>query len=178
MSLGTVALCALAIVVGRLPVRRFFAGALPAQLTALSTSSSLASLPAMIEGARDQWALREDVIGFVLPLAVSTFKPASAISWPVISLFVATLYGIHLGPAQLVLIAAYVLLLNPTIPGIPAGGFIVIAPLLTAVGLPLEGLAIALAVAAITDRFNTLFNVTADMAVVVMFGRQRVAEGA
>lgn len=178
LLLGTVVLCALAIVVGRLPFRSFFGGASPAQLTALSTSSSLASLPAMIEGARDQWGLREDVIGFVLPLAVSTFKPGSAIAWPIITLFVATLYGIHLSPAQIILIAAYVVLMNPTVPGIPNGGFIVIAPLFTAVGLPLEALAITLAVAPLTDRPNTLVNVTADMAVAAVLGRKRVAEDA
>ena len=92
LLLGTALLCTLAIVVGRLSYRRFFSGASPAQLTALSTSSSLALLPAMIEGARDQWRLREEVIGFVLPLAVSTFKPGSAIAWPMNALFVATLY--------------------------------------------------------------------------------------
>ncbi len=176
LLIGTLALCALAVVVGRLSLPRFFSGASPAQLTALSTSSSLASLPAMIEGAREQWALREDVIGFVLALAVSTFKPASAISFPIIALFVATLYGIHLSPAQIILIAAYVVLMNPTVPGIPSGGFIVIAPLFTAVGLPLEGVAVTLAVAPITDRFSTLLNVTADMAVAAVLGQKRVDE--
>ena len=178
LLLGTALLCTLAIVVGRLSFRRFFSGASPAQLTALSTSSSLASLPAMIEAARDQWRLREEVIGFVLPLAVSTFKPGAAIAWPMIALFVATLYGIHLSPAQIILIAAYVVLMNPTVPGIPNGGFIVIAPLFTAVGLPLEGLAIVLAVAPITDRISTLVNVTADMVVAAVLGRNQVAEAA
>ena len=174
LLLGTALLCTLAIVVGRLSYRRFFSGASPAQLTALSTSSSLALLPAMIEGARDQWRLREEVIGFVLPLAVSTFKPGSAIAWPMNALFVATLYGIHLGSAQVVLIAAYVVLMNPTIPGITNGGPIVIAPLFAAVGLPLEGLAILFAVTPITDRINTLVNVTADMAVAAVLGRNQV----
>ena len=64
--------------------------------------------------------------------------------------------------------------MNPTIPGIPNGGLIVIAPLFTAVGLPLEGLAIVLAVAPITDRINTLVNVTADMAVAAVLGRNQV----
>ena len=78
------------------------------------------------------------------------------------------------GPAQVILIAAYVVLMNPTIPGIPNGGPIVIAPLFAAVGLPFEGLAILLAVAPITDRINTLVNVTADMAVAAVLGRNQV----
>ena len=125
----------------------------------------------MIEGARDHWRLREDVIGFVLPLAVSTFKLGSGSTWVVNALFVSILYGIHLTSGQMVLLVIYSVLMNATIPGIPGGGIIASSPLFIAVGLPIEGLAILLAVNPIVDRFNIVTNVTADMTVAAIVGR-------
>ena len=78
--------------------------------------------------------------------------------------FIAKLYGIPFGPGQLALAAGYTALFNATVPGIPGGGLIVISPMLIALGLPLEGLAIIFAVNPIVDRFSTVGNVVADMA--------------
>jgi Na+/H+-dicarboxylate symporter len=85
--------------------------------------------------------------------------------------FVATLYGIHLGPAQMAIIGGYAILMNATIPGIPGGGLISATPLFVAVGLPPEGLAILFAINPITDRFSTIANVTADLTVTAIVGR-------
>lgn len=159
-----VALFALTVFWGRLSPGGVLKGATPAILVGAGTSSSLSALPAMIEGARDAWNLPEKVYGFVLPLAVSTFKPTAGYAWVFNVFFVATLYGIPFGPAQLALAAGYSVLFNATIPGIPGGGMIVISPMLLALGLPLEGLAIVMAVNPITDRFSTIGNVAADMA--------------
>ena len=151
-------------VFGGIPIRRFARAALPAQLIAFSSSSSIASLPALVESAEHGLGLPKRVTGFVLPLAVSTFKPTAGYAWVFNVFFVATLYGIPFGPAQLALAAGYSVLFNATIPGIPGGGMIVISPMLLALGLPLEGLAIMMAVNPITDRFSTIGNVAADMA--------------
>lgn len=87
------------------------------------------------------------------------------------ALFVATLFGIHLAPAQMAIIGGYSILMNATVPGIPGGGLIAATPLFLAVGLPLEGLAILFAINPITDRFSTIGNVAADMAVTAIVGR-------
>ena len=150
--------------------RTFLSGAAPALLIAFGTSSSLSSLPAMIEGALDRWGLRTDVVGFVLPLAVSTFKLATGFSWVFMPVFVATLYGIHLGAAQFALIVGYAVFMNATVPGVPGGGVIAITPLFVALGLPLEGLAILFAVNAIVDRVATVLCVAGDMVVAAMVG--------
>src|SRR6185437_8552743 len=74
---------------GRIPIGRFARAALPAQLIAFSSS---ASLPALIESGERGLALPERVTGFVLPLAVSTFKIAAPVSWTIGALFVGWFY--------------------------------------------------------------------------------------
>lgn len=169
--LFTLLLCALAIWRGAIAPGRFVRGAAPAMMIAAGTSSSLATLPAMIETTIETWELPDEVAGFVLPMAVSTFKPVAVPPWICIAVFIGLLYGVPLDGGRIALVAAYAVLFNATIPGIPGGGIIVIAPMLVAVGLPLEGLAIILAIIPITDRFNTVGNITADLAVTAILGR-------
>ncbi len=163
------ALFALVLARGRLCAGTIVKGVAPAILVAAGTASSLSALPAMIEGARDTWHLPEKIYGFVLPFAVSTFKPTSAF-WPISMFFVATLYGIPFGPGQLLLAATYAIIFNATVPGIPGGGIIVVSPVYVALGLPLEGLVILFAINPITDRFSTISNVAADMALTAILG--------
>lgn len=166
------ALLALTVSWGRISPGMALRGAAPPILVAAGTSSSLSALPAMIESARDVWKLPEKVYGFVLPLGVSTFKPTSGYSWVFNVYFIALLYGIPFGPAQLALAAGYAALFNATIPGIPGGGMIAISPMLLALGLPLEGLAILIAINPIVDRFTTVGNVAADMALTAILSRR------
>src|ERR1051326_6132345 len=81
-------------------MRGFARAALPAQLIAFSSSSSIASLPALVQGAEQRLKLPKEVTGFVLPLAVSMFKFAGPVAWPVGSLFVAWFYGVGLHTPQ------------------------------------------------------------------------------
>jgi Na+/H+-dicarboxylate symporter len=177
-AIVVLAMLALTVIWGRIPLGTAIRGVTPPLLVAAGTSSSLSALPAMIESARDAWTLPERIYGVVLPLAVSTFKPTSGYSWVVNVVFVATLYGVPFGPAQLALAAGYATLFNATIPGIPGGGMIAITPMLIALGLPVEGLAILIAVNPIVDRFTTIGNVAADLALTAIlanasFGGQR-----
>ena len=165
-------------VFGGVPLRRFAVAAAPAQFIALSTRSSFAALPAMMEGSTRQLNLPADLTGFVLPLAVSIFRLTSPINWTVGALFVARLYGVEMGPAQVVTVAVASVVLNATAPGIPSGGLLVQAPVYAAVGLPVEGIGILIAVDLIPDLFKTTLNVTADMAAVTLIGRSVARNGA
>jgi proton glutamate symport protein len=167
-SLVTYALVAL---FGRIGAVRFARAVLPAQLIAFSSSSSLATLPAMVECAEDGLALPTDVTGFVLPLAVSTFKIAAAVSWPVGALFVGWFYGVPLHFPQLATIAFAAIFLSFGVPGVPRGAFIVLAPLFVAIGLPVEGIGILIAVDALPDTFATVLNVTGDLAATAIVAR-------
>ena len=171
------AMFALVLARGRLSAGTIVKGVAPAMLVAAGTASSLSALPAMIEGARDTWHLPEKIYGFVLPFAVSTFKPTSAF-WPISMFFVATLYGIPFGLAQLLIAVVYTIIFNATVPAIPGGGIIALSPVYVALGLPLEGLAILLAINPITDRFSTIGNVAADMALTATLATRKQTGGA
>lgn len=153
-------------VLGRIPLREFARAVAPAQVVAASTRSSFAALPAGLDGAKRVLGIPAEVAGFVMPLAVAVFRYSSPIQWLVGALFVAELYGIPFGPVQVATVAVASVLLNATVPGIPSGGLLVQAPVYTAVGLPVEGLAILIAVDLFPDVFRTASNVTGHLAAV------------
>ena len=161
-------------VAGRIPLGWFTRAALPAQAVALSSSSSLASLPALVEGGR-ALELPPTITGFVLPLSVSTFKAATPITWMMGTLFLARLYGVSLGTPSLVTIALTAVALSLTIPGVPQGAQLLLAPLLVTYGIPAEGVALLIAVDTIPDLFGTMTNVTADLAVATVVARKGIA---
>lgn len=160
-----------AVTVGRTPLRVFAASVAPAQAVGLSSRSSYASLPALIQGAERVLKLPADVIGFVLPLAVSIFKLTSPIYWTLGAVLVSRLYNVEFGAAGIATVAVSAVLLNAATPGIPSGGLLIQAPVYMAVGLPIEGIGLLIAVDAIPDMFKTAFNVTADMLVAVIVAR-------
>ena len=109
-------------------------------------TAPIASLPALISGARTTLGDRPAVTGFVLPLAVSTFKINTPIADLAGPLFIAQLYGVALGPAEVATMAVLSVAMSFSNPGIPSGGmFAVTAPGLLAVGLPVEGIGLLIA---------------------------------
>lgn len=167
-SLASVAVTVLLYFVVRLiahvPMRRFGYAALPAQLIAFSSSSSIAALPALVEGAEKRLALPNRITAFVLPLAVSTFKIASPVAWSVGAVFVGWFYGVELHLGDFAIIAFSAVFLSFAAPGIPRGAFIMLTPLFLTIGLPAEGIGILIAVDAIPDTFSTVLNTTGNLA--------------
>ena len=159
-------------IAGGIPMRRFARAVLPAQLIAFSSSSSIASLPALVESAERGLELPKQVSGFVLPLSVSTFKLASPVSWTIGALFVGWFYGIPLHFTELATIAFAAVFLAFAAPGIPRGAFIMLTPLFVAIGLPAAGIGILIAVDAIPDTFATVLNVTGDLAAAAIVARK------
>jgi Na+/H+-dicarboxylate symporter len=151
-------------VFGGIPIGRFARAALPAQLIAFSSSSSIASLPALIESGERGLALPNRITGFVLPLAVTTFKLAAPVSWTIGALFVGWFYGVPLHARELATVAFAAVFLAFAAPGVPRGAFIMLTPLFLAIGLPAEGIGILIAVDALPDTFATVLNVTGDLA--------------
>ena len=159
-------------IVARVPMRDFARAALPAQLIAFSSSSSIASLPALVRGAEEELNLRKDVTGFVLPLAVSTFKFAAPVSWTFGALFVAWFYNVPLGFTAYATIAFAIVFLGFVSPGVPRGAFLMLAPLFLSIGVPVEGIGILIAVDAIPDLFATVLNASGDLAATVVVAAQ------
>jgi Na+/H+-dicarboxylate symporter len=167
----TVVLYPVTAVAGGVSFQEFAVAAFPAQAVAFSSRSSLASLPALIEGAEGGLRLPHEIAGFVLPLAVSTFKISAPIVWIAGALFIAKLYGVDLDARQVVLIGALSVILSFSGPGIPSGSLLMVAPLYTSLGLPIEGIGILIALDVFPDIFKTVSNVTADMAAAIIIAR-------
>jgi Na+/H+-dicarboxylate symporter len=160
---------------GRIPLGAFTRGVLPAQAVALSSSSSLASLPALVEGSR-RLGLPPQIGGFVLPLSVATFKAATPITWLTGTVFLARLYGVSLDTTALLSIAVTAIALSLTTPGVPQGAQLMLATVLTNFGIPAEGIALLIAADTIPDLVGTMTNVTADLVVGTVVAKHGVAQ--
>jgi Na+/H+-dicarboxylate symporter len=158
-------------IAGRIPLRRFARAALPPQLIAFSSSSSIASLPALVETAENNLQLPKRVTGFVLPLAVTTFKIAAPVSWTIGALFVGWFYGVPLHAGSVATIAFAAVFLAFAVPGIPRGAFIMLTPLFLAIGLPANGIGILIAVDAVPDLFATVLNTTGHLVAAALVAR-------
>lgn len=162
--------------VGRVSPRVFARACAPAQAVAFSARSSLAALPAMLEGADAGLHLPLSIRSFFIPLAVTTFRAGAAIAIPMGVLFVARLYGVDLSAQQLVTIGLTSVVTTFSAPGIPGGSIIVMVPVLLAAGLPVEAVGLLLGVDTIPDMFRTTTNVTADMAAATILARYEPVE--
>ena len=162
----------LAAMFGRVKLRDFAYAVLPAQVMALSTSSSLASLPALVDGARDRLKLPESATGFVLPLCAALFKPNRTVSSTAKLLLLAHFFGVTLNPGAIAAFVLTVVVLSFSTIGLPGGATAFkTLPAYVAAGIPVEALVIAEAVETIPDLFKTLLNVTANMSVATLLSR-------
>jgi Na+/H+-dicarboxylate symporter len=164
-----------AAIAGGIALPRFTRAVLPAQTIAVSSSSSLASLPALLAGA-ESLALPPAISGFVLPLSVSVFKVVTPIAWLIGTLFLAKLFGVVLGTTAIATIALTSVLLSLTIPGVPQGAMVVLATLISAFGVPASGTALLIGADTIPDLFATMTNVTGDLVATAVVAR-RVSGG-
>jgi Na+/H+-dicarboxylate symporter len=179
--LATLALYPIAALGGRMSLRRFAGGAAPAQAVALSTRSSLASLPAMLEAARTRLGLPPGLAGVALPLAATLMRFTNPLVNIAHALFVAALFGIDLSVPQIaagVVVAVAASLAGVGLPS-EVNFMATNIPVFQVMGLPLEPLALLIAVDAIPDMFMTVGNVTADLTATSIVARgSRVEEEA
>jgi Na+/H+-dicarboxylate symporter len=151
---------------GRRPFGTFLKAAAPSQAVAISTQSSLASLPSMLRGA-ERMGVPVSAAGVVLPLAVAIFRATGPAMNLAVALYVAHWAGIELTPMQYaagIFTASITTLGAVSLPG--QVSFVTsIAPICAAMGVPIELLGILIAVETIPDIFRTLGNVSMDLAV-------------
>ncbi|GGE01055.1 sodium:dicarboxylate symporter [Polymorphobacter glacialis] len=161
-------------------VLAFARAAVPAQVVAVSTQSSIATLPAMLEATTRGLGVPDNVARLVLPMAVSIFRMTSAPANLAVVLYVANLHGIVLGPAELAVGVAVAFAASIAAVGLPGQvSFITsVAPIALAMGVPITTLPLLIAVEMLPDIFRTLGNVTGDMGVTVILARDAVAEDA
>lgn len=148
------------------PLLRYAKAILPAQVVAMSTQSSVATLPAMVESA-GKLGYPSQVTGLVLPLAVSLFRITSPIQYLGVVSFIAWAYGIDLSASTLAICVALSVIISIGSVGLPGSAIFMGTnlPVVQAAGLPVEPMGLLVAVDMIPDIFATLGNVTADLTV-------------
>jgi len=130
--------------------------------TAFSTSSSAATLPITMANVEENLGVDKKTAKFVLPLGATINMDGTALYESVAAIFIAQAYGIHLGLGQQVIVFLTASLAAIGAAAIPGAGLITMSIVLSAVGLPLEGIGLILAVDRILDMFRTTVNVFGD----------------
>jgi Na+/H+-dicarboxylate symporter len=168
----------LAMLGGRVPLGRFLRATAPAQAVAISTQSSLASLPAMLRGSEEA-GVPVATSGVVLPMAVALFRATGPAMNVAVAVYVAHVFGVHLGAGQIAAGIAAGAITTMGAASLPGQISFVssIAPIGIAMGVPVEPLALLVAVETFPDLVRTLGNVTMNLAVTSVIS-ERVAGGA
>ncbi len=143
------------------PLKHFRSMSIPL-VTAFSTSSSSATLPLTLEALQTKGGVSNKISSFVLPLGATVNMDGTALYECVAAIFIAQAYGVDLSFLQQILVVFTALLASIGAAGIPTAGLVMITVILSAVGLPLEGVGLIIAVDRILDMFRTAVNVWSD----------------
>ena len=156
-----------ALAVNKCSPRKFFKEMLPAIIFAFSSASSVGTLPLNMKCSQNAGASNE-VSSFVLPLGATINMDGTAIYQGVCTIFIAACYGIDLTFAQMVTIVLTATLASIGTAGVPGAGMVMLAMVLTSVGLPIDGIALVAGVDRIFDMGRTAVNITGDASCAVI----------
>lgn len=157
--------------VARVSPLRHFQAMSPALLMAFSTSSSAATLPVTLDCMERRAGVSKRVTGFVLPIGANVNTDGTALYECAAALFIAQAYGLELGLGGQLVIVSIALLTGFGMAGIPSASLVAIGVILSAIGLPLEGVGLILAVDRLLDMCRTAVNVLGDSCAAVVVGR-------
>ena len=146
---------------------QFFKGMLPAIIFAFSSASSVGTLPINLDCVTKLGAKKE-VASFVLPLGATINMDGTAIYQGVCAIFIAACYGIQLTLPQMLTIVLTATLASIGTAGVPGAGMVMLAMVLTSVGLPVDGIALVAGVDRIFDMGRTTVNITGDAACAII----------
>jgi Na+/H+-dicarboxylate symporter len=143
----------------------FYKSISPAQLLAFSTSSSAATLPVTMECVENKMGVSNEVASFVLPVGVTINMDGTSCYQAIAAVFIAQVFGVNLDIYDQLIIVATATLASIGTPGVPGGSIVMLIIVLTAVGIPVEGLALILGIDRPLDMLRTVVNVTGDATV-------------
>ena len=144
----------------------------PLQLFAFTTSSSAASLPFTFATTQGKMGVSREVSSFVLPIGTTINMDGTSCYQTIATIFIAQALGIELSMMQLLTIVAMTTLSSIGTPAIPGGSYVILAMVLTSVGIPAESLALIIGIDRPLDMLRTSVNVTGDVAVSVIIDKQ------
>lgn len=148
---------------GKISPIKFFKGIAPAMVMAFSSASSVGTLPLNIS-CTEKLGARKDIVSFVLPLGATINMDGTAIYQAVCTVFIASCYGINLSLGQIITVIITATIASIGTAGVPGAGVVMLAMVLQAVGLPVDGIALVLGVDRIFDMGRTTVNITGDSA--------------
>jgi Na+/H+-dicarboxylate symporter len=150
---------------------RHYIGMPSALVTAFSTCSTIVTLPLTMEAVTGNSRVSEKISSFVLPIGATVNMDGTALYECVAVIFIAQVYGIALSFDQQLVIVFTALLASIGAASVPMSGLVMMSIILRAVGLPLEGVVIILAVDRVLDMFRTMVNVLSDSCGAVVVAR-------
>ena len=170
--LVTLAAYPLVMIAGRLGLGAFTRAMIAPQAVAISTRSSLASLPAMLTAAREL-GVRDEVADVTLPISVALFRATGPAMNIAVAFYVAHWLGLEPGVGQMVAATAVGAVMSYGAVSLPGEVSYIssIAPIALALGVPVAPLGLLVAVEMIPDIFRTIGNVTMDVAVTAVVDR-------
>lgn len=143
----------------------------PALITAFSTSSSSATIPATMECAEKRAGVSNRICGLVIPLGISINMSGSALFECVGAMFIAQAYGIEMSIVAQFSIVMVALLTSMGVAGIPAGSLVALVIILQSAGLPVEGIGLFIAVERILDMCRTTVNIFSDSCCAILVAK-------
>jgi Na+/H+-dicarboxylate symporter len=155
----------------RMPAAKFLRACVSPQVIAAATVSSPATVPAMLEAADDALGASSTVSGFVIPLGAGIGRAGSAVFQGAGLTFLAWLFSVPLPISGIAGVVLATVIVSFTVPSIPGGSVLSMAPALGTVGIPLDGLAVLLGVDRIPDMARTATNVTGTLVTTAVVDR-------
>ena len=146
---------------GKMSPLKFFKGMAPAMIFAFSSASSVGTLPMNMQSC-NKLGVDKQVSSFVLPLGATINMDGTAIYQGVCSIFIACCFGIDLTFTQMLTIVLTATLASIGTAGVPGAGMVMLAMVLTSVGLPVEGIALVAGIDRVFDMGRTTVNITGD----------------
>ncbi|MEE3719184.1 dicarboxylate/amino acid:cation symporter [Tumidithrix elongata RA019] len=150
---------------------KFFRSLSQAMILGFGTASSNAVLPVLLQNIQENYGLREEIASFAIPLGTALKRDGAAILQGFNAIFIAQIYQIPLTPSLLMAIGVSSLLVSFSTPGVPGSALITMATVLSASGLPLEGIAVVAGIDRLTDGFKTVINVIGNSVNAIILSR-------
>ncbi|HPU23969.1 MAG TPA: dicarboxylate/amino acid:cation symporter, partial [Candidatus Kapabacteria bacterium] len=158
-------------VFARVPFKTFYKEMFPVHLVAFSTSSSAATLPVTMEQVENGLGVRNEVASFVLPVGVTINMDGTSLYQSIAAVFIAQVFGIELTFIHFLTILFTATLASIGTAAVPGAGVVMLVIVLNAVGIPVEGLALILAIDRPLDMMRTVINVTGDAMIAVIIDK-------
>ena len=144
----------------------------PAMSVAFSTSSSSATLPVSMDIAQNKLGIKKSISSFIQPLGATINMDGTSIMQGVATIFIAQVYGVQLDFTALLTVVLTAVLASIGTAGVPGVGLIMLAMVLSSVGLPVEGIGLILGIDRLLDMARTAMNIMGDTACALLISEQ------